>query len=364
MDVLKEMPRRDPINGTFELTGRCNLKCNMCLVRVNQQRMDELNLKERTADEWIHMAEQAKNAGTVGLLLTGGEIMLRPDFCQIYEAIAKMGFILTIYTNATMVTEKIMETLRKFPPHKIGVTIYGASNETYKRMCGCADGFDRFVDGVHKLSTLPSLLDIRSTIVNENFKDLQAMRDFTLQKFGPNKVLHISRTVIDKIRDGVTCPKESRLTPEQNVELIYEDIIKLYRQIQNGEIPPIGDDKEKLHMHHNKSLEAGSYLFKNCTAGITQYMINWSGRMYACELLDQGYTEPFCTGFEDAWNHLPDQYPVSKEIEECKSCRFAALCETCPAVRLSETGDWFGLPEYACKEAKSVYQILSDLNVI
>lgn len=364
MECLKEMPTRSPINGTFELTGRCNLKCNMCLLRVDRQRMNDLNLKERSADEWINMAEQAKNAGTIGLLLTGGEVMLRPDFCQIYESIAKMGFILTIYTNATMVTEKIMETLRKFPPHKIGVTIYGASNETYEKMCGCIDGFDRFVDGIDKLSTLPSLLDIRTTIVQENLKDLQAMRDFTHQKFGADQVLHISRMIIDKVRDGVTYPKESRLTPEQNIELVYESIVNLHHKIQSKEILPIESNKQKLHLHNNKLFEEGSYLFKNCNAGINQYMINWSGRMYACELLDQGYTEPFCNGFEDAWNHLPEQYPVNQEIEKCKSCKFTGVCETCPAVRLSETGDWFGIPEYACKEAKGVYQILLDLNVI
>ena len=79
------------------------------------------------------MAEQAAGAGTLSLLLTGGEVMIRPDFCEIYEAVAKIGFILTVYTNATMVTDKVMELFQKYPPHKIGVTMYGASNETYAR---------------------------------------------------------------------------------------------------------------------------------------------------------------------------------------------------------------------------------------
>lgn len=364
MENIKEILRREPINGTFELTGRCNLKCNMCLIRVNQQRMDELNLKEPSADEWINMAQQVRNAGTIGLLLTGGEIMLRPDFVEIYEAIAKMGFLLTIYTNATMVTDKIMETLRKLPPHKIGVTMYGASNKTYKKVCGCVDGFDRFVEGVNKLSTLPSLLDMRTTIVQENFQDLSAMRDFTIQKFGSDKVLHISRMVIDKIRGGVACPKKSRLTPEQNVELSYEGITKLYHQIQRGEIPSLENNNNKLNINRYESTDSDGYLFKDCGAGLTQYTITWSGRMYACELLNLGYTKPFSNGFQYAWDCLPDQYPLSHEIEDCKLCEYAALCESCPAVRLAETGDWFGLPEYVCKEAKSVHQILLDLNVI
>ena len=75
--------KRYPFNGTFELTGRCNLSCKMCLVRVDHQRMSELNLRERTAEEWIHMAEQARDAGTLGLLLTGGEGMLRSEGCEI-----------------------------------------------------------------------------------------------------------------------------------------------------------------------------------------------------------------------------------------------------------------------------------------
>lgn len=54
--------------------------------------------------------------GTIGLLLTGGEVTLRTDFPEIYEAIAKMGFVLTVYTNATMITDKLMELWKNFRP--------------------------------------------------------------------------------------------------------------------------------------------------------------------------------------------------------------------------------------------------------
>lgn len=363
--MSKQMPERNPINATFELTGRCNLKCNMCLVRVDKTCMDKLNLRELTAAEWIDMAQQAKDAGTITLLLTGGEIMLRPDFCEIYEAIAKMGFLLTIYTNATMVTDKIMDTLRRFPPHKIGVTMYGASNETYKKMCGCEDGFDRFVDGVNQLTKLPSLFDMRTTIVKDNLDDLEAMKAFTAEKFGSTQQLTISRIVINKVRNGIACPKESRLTPEQNLGVIYSDILELYNRVKSGEIPPLNEADEKLNLYHGDiKFEKGDYLFNNCSAGINQYIINWSGHMYACELLDDGYTEPLLDGFEYAWEHLIEQYPLSREIKKCKSCDYLELCETCPAVRLAETGDWFGIPEYSCKEAKNIGKILSDLNII
>lgn len=353
---------RYPINGTFELTGRCNLSCKMCLVRVGQEQICQ-SRRERTAEEWIHMAEQIRDAGTFSLLLTGGEVMLRPDFCEIYEAISKMGFILTVYTNATMVTDKIMEMFRKNPPHKIGVTMYGASNETYEKMCGCRDGYDRFVEGIRKLRTLPSLFDIRTTIIKDNLADLQAMKDFVKQEFGEDKTLTISRFVTDAVRGGVAHPKECRLTAEENVEMIYSNFVELARRVQNGELQ-MPEEIEKMPVGHGAKIEEGKYLFEHCKAGIESYAIAWDGKMYACELLNQGYTEPFETGFEDAWEHLPEQYPLSQQVEKCVSCEYAGLCEVCPATRLAETGEWFGVPEYSCEEAKKMHQLLTELQMI
>ena len=130
MRILTEMPKRIPKNGTFELTVRFNLHCKMCLFRHDDKENPELMAKELTAEQWIDMARQAAEAGTMSLLITGGEPMLRPDFCEIWEGIYKQGFVMELYTNATLVSEQVIETLRKFPPHIIGVTIYGASPET------------------------------------------------------------------------------------------------------------------------------------------------------------------------------------------------------------------------------------------
>lgn len=357
---MSDVKKRLPINGTFELTGRCNLSCKMCLVRVDQKRIAELGYRERSADEWIHMAEQAAGAGTLSLLLTGGEVMIRPDFCEIYEAIAKMGFILTVYTNATMVTDRVMELFRKYPPHKIGVTMYGASNETYARLCRCKDGYDRFKEGLKRLAALPSHLDMRTTIVKENIGDLSEMRAFVKENFGEQQTLHISRTIVNRIRDGVACPKESRLSPEDNIELIYPGLREFrdkFREDPSAFKPP---DRARLILRHRTP--GDGYLFQNCGAGIREYTINWAGRMYACELLDQGYTEPFEDGFETAWQHLTEQYPQGKKIRQCVECRYSAFCEACPAVRLAETGSWFGVPEYICEETKYIYQLLEDMN--
>lgn len=360
---------RLPLNGTFDLTGRCNLQCKMCLMRVDHQRMKELNLRDRTAEEWIDMAKQVFEAGTLELLLTGGEVMLRPDFCEIYEAIAQMGFLLTVYTNATLVTDQIFEVFQKYPPHKIGITMYGASNETYKALCGVEDGYDRFVSGFERLRTLPSLLDIRTTLVKTNVGDLEKMWEFTERHFGSRDRLHISRFVCKQIRGGICHPEEVRLSPEENFQITNSWLLQLKEEMRQDPAKQIAlqstlvsiltqgqssECKKKIPMDDKQDR-----LF-SCDACQTVYNINWAGRMYACGLMDQYYTEPFKDGFAHAWEILPDKYPKPQSIERCNTCKYNSICETCPANRLAETGSLFGVPEYACREAEYKYHLFLE----
>ncbi|HML47216.1 MAG TPA: radical SAM protein, partial [Clostridia bacterium] len=126
---------RIPYKGTFELTPRCSLKCKMCLMRLDGCDMPAQG-RELTTAEWIRLGGMAFEAGTMDLLLTGGEPMLRPDFAEIYEALSDMGFLLRVFTNGTLLTPKILSLFEERPPQGIELTVYGASPETYERVGG------------------------------------------------------------------------------------------------------------------------------------------------------------------------------------------------------------------------------------
>ena len=142
-----------------------------------------------------------------------------------------LGLLLTVYTNAAMITDRGMRSFRKFPPHQI-VTMYGASNRTHEKLCGCPDGYDRFCEGIQKLRALPSLLEMRTTIVKENQGDLEAMKEFTREHFGEDRKVQISRFVTKGIRGSVTDPSRCRLTPEENVRMIYSGMAQLHRKVK------------------------------------------------------------------------------------------------------------------------------------
>ena len=139
-----------PITGSFELTPLCNLNCKMCYVRVNRTEQEKIS-RLQTAEEWTALAEKLRDAGTLFLLLTGGEPLLYPAFRAVYLAVRKRGMIVTVNTNGTLLNEDWAAFFAKNPPRRVNVTLYGASGETYKSLCGDETGYAKAMRGIRLL---------------------------------------------------------------------------------------------------------------------------------------------------------------------------------------------------------------------
>ena len=345
---------RNPIDATFELTVRCNMQCKMCMFR-----QDGTRAKELTAEEWIKIGEEAAEMGTGSLLITGGEPMLRQDFCEIYEAIYKKGFITTLYTNATLVDDRIMALLEKYPPHKIGISIYGASPETYKKVCGNADFFKKAVEGAGRLVTLPSVIEFRTTIIQDNYEDRNKIEELIKRTFGEKYGLVITRMVLNAVR-GSSCDVAScRLSPEDNVLLSQHKAIDKLKEIV-GEAFDIKNVRFR-HLKRNSDCEGNSqekFSLLGCSGGMRSYCVTYDGCLQACQVLGQFTTDVKADGLKKAWENFPFAVKLPPMNEKCKNCGITDFCQCCPASRYAETGCISGLPEYACLDAQFSYSLL------
>lgn len=156
--------------------------------------------------------------------------------------------------------------------------------------------------------------------------------------------------------------KKSGLHRRKTSGSITPGVFAFHEKMEKGEVRLDLENLKKITFRH--SLPKEGYLFSHCGAGVNEYAIDWAGRMMACELLSDGFTYPFEEGFEKAWERLPEIYPQSRVPEKCRDCPDAAFCDTCPANRLAETGDWFGCPDYACREAAYFHQLLKDMKIV
>lgn len=167
--------QRQPVNGTFELTERCNLDCRMCYVRQSPGDAAR-RAKELSAAAWLELARQAVDNGMVFLLLTGGEVFLRPDLFEIYTPLTRLGLILTLFTNGTLITESIAARLAQAPPSRTEITLYGATAATYEAVTGVSGSYARCCAGIEALVKHRVPLGLKTTITRQNVGELDAMR--------------------------------------------------------------------------------------------------------------------------------------------------------------------------------------------
>ncbi|NLB79507.1 MAG: radical SAM protein [Clostridiaceae bacterium] len=327
--------RHVPLGGTFELTPRCNLRCKMCYVRLDRSQMDRIG-RELTTSEWIALAKDAADAGTLNLLITGGEPLLRDDFAQIYTALANMGFVITLNTNATLMNPELFKLFKKYPPTATNVTLYGASPETYEKISGNADGFHQTLRGLDMLSEVPTVLEVRTTFIKDNMNELDELREIANRY---TKTFAINVNVFKPIRGASRDVESSRLSAAQTFEVsnLNEEYYKKFAE--SGEVALEGN------METDYSAKDRDYGFTlppeiiYCLAAKSMYWITWDGKMLPCGTFSSPYTLPLEEGFLTAWNRLPSLFDGVSRPKECTTCDFAdGDCPNCPANIQAESG--------------------------
>jgi len=77
---------------------------------------------ELTLAEHIRLLDELVAAGCLWVLYTGGEIFGRKDFVDIYQAAKSRGFLVTLFTNGTLITPQIADMLAEWRPFAIEIT--------------------------------------------------------------------------------------------------------------------------------------------------------------------------------------------------------------------------------------------------
>lgn len=340
-----------PINGSLELLPLCNMNCDMCYVRLSREETESLG-GLHTAEEWIALGQQMKQAGVLFLLLTGGEPFLFPDFKRLYLELQKMGFILTINTNGTLIDEEWADFFGKHVPRRINITLYGADEKEYEQLCHYPKGFDKTIQGIRLLRGRGVDVKVSCSITKVNRHSLKRIFAIGEELDVP---VHIDPYMMPVVRERkMSFSKQTRVMPEKAASASLEalklqfpkEIIDQYvtQTIERVEDPdfPRGDG----HV--------------SCLAGNCSFTINWQGQMRPCVVMSSPSASVFEKGFAAAWEEVKTETWKLSIPEECTKCKFKPICKVCVAATLLETGAYDGIPDYLCRYSQEYYRLLLE----
>ena len=339
-----------PLSGTFELTPMCSMACRMCYVRMTAEEVEASGKRLRTAEEWLQLAEQIRKRGTLLLLLTGGEPFTYPHFRELYEALRAMGFVISINTNATLITEETVAWLKENPPQRMNITLYGSSDETYARLCGHPTGHTVVTNAIRMLREAGILVKLNCSVTPENVCDLEEIIRYSDE----NKlILQATSYMFPPLRrDESSVGKNDRFSPEDcayteaRIRLLQRgaDDLRSYCEAIEEHQPPAEDplsvDCEGERMR--------------CRAGKSSFWVTWDGRMVPCGMLNEPAELPFEIGFDTAWERIRKRSSELRLAPECATCEAKDYCRTCAAMVYTETGDYTVKPQYRCDLMRAI----------
>lgn len=344
---LKASEQKIPLSGTFELSPICNFSCRMCYVRKTQKEVDCSDCPVMEYDDWIRIAEEARQLGMLHLLLTGGEPLLWPDFWKLYDQLIDMGFLISVNTNGSLIDEDAIQRFLRRPPKRLNITLYGASDATYKRLCGVDGVYSEISETFKKLKQSGICIKINCSLTPDNAEDLENIVEFSKEINAP---LEIADYMFPPIRRNTSMVGQNRrFTPKeaayyrlktyrlQNSREVYLERLK---RIASGEELPLGLD------HSCEDVLDGVI---RCRAGRSTFWITWDGKLTPCGMMHTPAIDVRDETFETCWKALVEASKQIRLTSFCSNCSKRSMCHSCAAMALAETGDFTGVPVYLCE---------------
>ena len=330
-----------PLSGTFELTPVCNMDCKMCYVRMSRPAQETI-APLKGAAQWLTLAQIAKDAGMLYLLITGGEPFLHPQFREIMEGLHKMGLVITLNSNGTMIDEETVRWLKNYPPVRINISLYGASDETYERLCGNPKGFSQVTKAIRLLKEAGISVKLNCSLTPHNAADLPQIVTYAKEN---DLILQVATYMFPPVRkDGSMAGRNHRFSLEEAAYyMAYADYLTLGPErfaAQEGSCVTPTDLED-----HCGDLGDGV----RCRAGRCSFWITWQGDMTPCGMFPaKGSPNVFQTSFLEAWEQVKKDTADIRLPAKCNACSAKTACHACAAMVLTESGCFDQVPRYRC----------------
>lgn len=310
--INKYAPENTKVNKLnlvwLEITQACNMKCIHCY-EGNQHIVSEnpLNLLK-----WKEVIDQIAELSVDRVVVIGGEPCMHNDVQEILEYLALKGIRTTLFTNASLLNEKLKKIIID-KNIEVKVSLYGHNSEIHDSITKVKGSFSTLIENIRYFVEYNISVSIAVVIMKENENYYNEIEEFV-------KSLNISKYKTDVIRE-VFLGKQHMHSPQN------EKIVNLAKRT----VPNFNISKNKFN-------EA---LFKNtCWSG--KIVVSEDGNVLPCVFARN-------ISYGNVQNNTIKQILTSEllqkywnmdfsKIEICKDCEYRFACKDCRPLAMSYNG--------------------------
>ena len=337
----------------IELTERCNFDCIHCY--INRPAGDrKARAEELPAERVEAILAEATDLGCLKVRFTGGEPLLRKDFERMYLFARRRGLKVILFTNASLVTPRLADLLRRVPPlEPVEVSVYGmtrAATEKVTRVPGSHEAVRR---GIDLLLERQVPFVVKGAFLEANKGDVEAFERWAAgipwMKGAPG---YSQLFNLRARRDS-----EARNRSIERLRLSAAESLGLLTKRAE-------DFDREMREFCSKFMAPGGRLLFTCGAGRARGCVDAYGRFSPCLLLKapevefdlaEGSMKEALTGLFPKVRAMRAENP--EFLARCARCFLRGLCGQCPARSWTESGTLDTPADYLCQaaHAKALY---------
>lgn len=317
----------------INLTRRCNLNCEHCYLDATTRKAD-CN-EELSRDEVCALLDRvaARSVETM-VVLTGGEPLMRPDLEVIAGHGANLGLAMVVGTNATLLTEKRICSLKQAGIMGVGISVdslQAARHDSFRGQPGC---WNKTMAAIKNCRRLGLDFQIHFTVTQQNHNELPAMIQFCRDQGA--RVLNVFFLIC-------TGRGESLVDISQQT---YEKVLARLIDAQSENPQLIIRPRCAPHFKriaHQLNPGAAINLISGregdgCLAGIHYCRVTPKGEVTPCPYIDITAGSIRQQEFWQIWDHAPDFIELRhpKLRGKCGYCEYRELCGGCRARPLAQ----------------------------
>jgi mycofactocin biosynthetic radical S-adenosylmethionine protein MftC len=338
-----------PLSVIFELTYKCNLACQHCLVDAGSPDSDELSF-----DEIAKILVQLKEMKVFTINFGGGEPLLRPDFFEIMKYASDLNLGVFFSTNGYLINDSVLEKLADLKTFSLQISLDGLES-THDDFRGIQGSYKKAIWALQEFSDKGYHTTMSTMMLKTNLNELESLiklcvslgvSSFKLSTFMPAG--RGSRNLDQYLLNS----SELKMVAEQMLNQKKKYDGKLY--IDNkATFPWLLEKKAALSNTNVRNIHIG------CSAARSNIVISPNGEVYPCPFLHELSAGNLREKtLRDIWENS-EAFFVFRQLNtnqlkgKCRSCEFIPYqCQGgCRAAAFLRTGDFYAEDPYCWHKA-------------
>lgn len=322
IEFLKNIPRiphnkliKDeidfPSKVILDVNSSCNLNCKMCYIKKRNQ--VQISYKKI-----LKILDEIKNNKPNSIISYSSlEPFLRNDFLKIIKKTSELNIPFSIFTNGTLIDEKMAKSLVKYKPISITFSLHGLK-DTHEEINGVPGSYDKVISAIKNINHYKKIMGERLPFLRSNcvISSINYRELLEYVKIG-NKLdldmrfshliwedleTHLEAVSFLRKNLGVNC-KDIRINFNNKLskKIIVTELIEIIKKIKkekNVKFLPDLNAEQILKWYTSPKF----FKENKCFYPFESMNIRSNGEAYPCAFIDYSYGNILKSTIKQIWN--------------------------------------------------------------